>query len=128
MADESFVGYRVRVEAEYMPGDFIEYPVIAVEDEDPGCDFCLNGKAEYEVDVESVLGNAGLNVLYCHSCAKSAAEAVDSPDEWIAPDGKMYVACRQCGEVFDDLVIAHGHAGSCGSDQGWDVVTEKEAF
>lgn len=43
-------------------------------------------------------------------------------------DEKMYVACRQCGEVFDDLTIAHGHAGTCGSDQGWDVVTEGEAF
>ena len=41
---------------------------------------------------------------------------------------KMYVACRQCGEVFDDLTIAHDHTGTCGSDQGWDVVTEDEAF
>lgn len=41
---------------------------------------------------------------------------------------RLYVACRQCGEVFDDLSIAYGHAGTCGSDQGWDIVTEEEAF
>jgi hypothetical protein len=42
----------------------------------------------------------------------------------------MYVACRQCGEVFDQnaLTVALDHAGTCGSDQGFDVVTEDEAF
>ena len=42
----------------------------------------------------------------------------------------MYVACRQCGEVFDQnaLDVAREHAGTCGSDQGFDVVTEEEAF
>lgn len=40
----------------------------------------------------------------------------------------FYVACRQCGEVFSDLAIAHEHIGTCGSDQGFDVVTEEEAF
>jgi hypothetical protein len=43
-------------------------------------------------------------------------------------DMKMYVVCRQCGEAFDDLTIAHGHAGTCGSDQGFDVCDENEAF
>lgn len=37
-------------------------------------------------------------------------------DEQDAP--KMYIACRQCGEVFDDLTIAHDHVGTCGSESG----------
>lgn len=42
----------------------------------------------------------------------------------------MYVECRQCGEVFDQnaLDIARDHAGTCGSDQGFDIKTEEEAF
>lgn len=42
----------------------------------------------------------------------------------------MYVVCRQCGEAFDDLLIAYTEhiPGVCGSDAGFDIVTEAEAF
>lgn len=65
-----------------------------------------------------------LNAVVPRWCLPCYGDERRSP----AMDEKMYVACRQCGEVFDDLTIAHGHAGTCGSDQGWDVVTEDEAF
>lgn len=46
------------------------------------------------------------------------------------PSEIMYVVCRQCGEAFESnaLDVAHAHAGTCGSDQGFDVCTEDEAF
>lgn len=127
----NYVGYKVRVDGDvYFQEDgapMLEFMVIHPGDDDLSCDFCLDGVAAYEIDAESVLGDGGQNTFYCQSCATTAATE-DGPDEWIAPAAKMYLACRQCGEVFDDLTIAHGHAGTCGSDQGWDVVTESEAF
>lgn len=59
--------------------------------------------------------------VYCAQC--DDIHAADLHD-----GEKLYVACRQCGEVFDDLANANGHTGSCGSEQGWDIVTEEEAF
>lgn len=43
---------------------------------------------------------------------------------------QMYLVCRQCGEAFhpEAIAIAHDHAGGCGSDQGFDIQPESEAF
>lgn len=43
---------------------------------------------------------------------------------------KLYVVCRQCGEAFDDITIAYAEhiPGECGSEQGWDILPESEAF
>jgi hypothetical protein len=42
---------------------------------------------------------------------------------------QVYLVCRQCGEAFDSMESAAGHEpGRCGSDQGWDLLPESEAF
>jgi hypothetical protein len=41
---------------------------------------------------------------------------------------QLYIVCRQCGEAFDNMGPAWGHAGTCGSDQGFDLLPESEAF
>lgn len=41
---------------------------------------------------------------------------------------QWYIVCNQCGEAFDGIIAANGHAGSCGSDQGFDILPESEAM
>lgn len=43
---------------------------------------------------------------------------------------QLYLVCRQCGEAFDSMAVAavEHKPGNCGSEQGWDLVVESEAF
>ena len=42
---------------------------------------------------------------------------------------KLYLVCRQCGEAFDEIGTAASHEpGTCGSDQGFDILPESEAL
>lgn len=41
---------------------------------------------------------------------------------------QWYIVCNQCGEAFDSIIAANGHAGTCGSDQGFDIQPESEAM
>lgn len=41
-------------------------------------------------------------------------------------DDRLLVVCRQCGLPFEVLAEAVGHAGTCGSDQGFDVMMASE--
>lgn len=43
---------------------------------------------------------------------------------------QQFLVCRQCGEAFhpEAIDIAADHVGTCGSDQGFDIQPESEAF
>lgn len=41
---------------------------------------------------------------------------------------QWYIVCNQCGEAFDSIIPASGHAGTCGSDAGFDIEPESVAM
>jgi hypothetical protein len=73
----------------FLPGDdmtSVEMPIVRLDAHDREvafCDFCPGtwAYAEYEVDAEAVLGEAGHNTLYCQSHMDSDKMAADEAEE-----------------------------------------------